>query len=98
MSGLRLTDGGGLQVAESTGGPLSGQVEHTKQALRTAEDSARVESDRLRGEPDAAPRLQFRTKSTVISNVFGLTAGCSVVTSATVATDWRLSILEFVTA
>lgn len=33
---------------------LSGQVEHTKQALRTAEDSSRVERDRLRGELDAA--------------------------------------------
>lgn len=33
---------------------LSGQVEHTKQALRTAEDSARAESDRLRRELDAA--------------------------------------------
>jgi pSer/pThr/pTyr-binding forkhead associated (FHA) protein/S1-C subfamily serine protease len=33
---------------------LSGQVEHTKQALRTGEDSARAESDRLRRELDAA--------------------------------------------
>lgn len=33
---------------------LSGQVEHTKQALRTAEDSSRAESDRLRRELDAA--------------------------------------------
>ena len=33
---------------------LSGQVEHTKQALRSAEDSSRVESERLRRELDAA--------------------------------------------
>src|SRR2546425_4397037 len=33
---------------------LSSQVEHTKQALRTAEDSSRAESDRLRRELDAA--------------------------------------------
>ncbi|HTI03795.1 MAG TPA: FHA domain-containing protein [Gemmatimonadales bacterium] len=33
---------------------LSSQVEHTKQALRTAEDSSRAERDRLRNELDAA--------------------------------------------
>ncbi|HKC39367.1 MAG TPA: FHA domain-containing protein [Gemmatimonadales bacterium] len=33
---------------------LSGQVEHTKQALRTAEDSSRAEGERLRHELEAA--------------------------------------------
>jgi len=33
---------------------LSGQVEHTKQALRTAEDSSRAEGERLRRELEAA--------------------------------------------